>query len=608
MLYVFADCLLDTRRYVLCRAGRCYRLRPKVFQVLTYLLTHRDRVIPKQELCEHVWVAQAVSDATIENCIKAVRQVIGDDGRAQRLIRTLYGHGYCFVAPVAISPEAPPALPALDEMLRVPVPVPTFRQVLTQEAASAMLARPRQQYHQQMVQVLTEQFPETAEYQPELLAYHYTAAGLSEPAIVYWQRAGQHAVYRAAHGEALAHFTKGLELLHTLPVTPARARQELTLQCSLGVQLGTEGAATPEVEYAYARALELCQQVEETSALLPVLYGLSRLCKKRGELRRACELGEQFLTLAQRQHDPALLLCGHYAVGDALLWRGEFTAARMHLEQGISAYEPQRHHPHDYLYESDPWLACVGALSMTLWFLGYPDQALQRSTEALTHAQALSHPYTLARTLGYVTGLYWLRRDWQLLQERAELLRTLAAKQGFTELLALATKRCGLALIGQGQAAAGFPQIQQSMATLLALRTEERRATLLTQLAMMHGQVGQPEEGLRLLAEAMAARQITEERLDEVGRYRLKGELLLMLPQPDARQAEDCFYRALAIARQQRAKSSELRTALCLSRLWQQQGKRAEARQLLAEIYHWFTEGFASVDLQETRMLLEALG
>jgi tetratricopeptide (TPR) repeat protein len=489
------------------------------------------------------------------------------------------------------------------------VPVSSFGHVLTKEGAShSLLESPRQQYHQQIAQVLTEQFPETAAYQPELLAHHYTAAGLSEPAIAYWQRAGQHAVHRAAHSEALVHFTKGLELLHMLPVTPDRARQELTLQCSLGVQLATEGSATPEVEYAYTRALELCQQVGETPELLPILYGLSRFYKKRGELRWACALGEQFLTLAQCQPDPVLLLRGHYAVGDALLWQGEFTAARVHLERGIAAYDPQQCHSHDHLYESDPWLACLGALSMTLWFLGYPDQALQRNNEALILARELSHPYSLARTLAYVTGLHWLRRDWQLLQERAEVLRTLAAKQGFTELLALATKRCGLALIGQGQAAVGLLQLQQSMATLLALRTEERRATLLTQLAMMHGQMGQPEEGLRLLAEAMTVRQTTEERLDEVGRYRLKGELLLMLPQPDVRQAEGCFWQALAIARRQRARSSELRTALCLSRLWQQQGKRAEARQLLAELYHWFTEGFNSADLQEASALLEVLG
>ena len=242
--------------------------------------------------------------------------------------------------------------------------------------------------------------PRRRHQQPAWLAHHYTEAGCAEQAIPYWQQAGQRAVDRSAHAEAIAHFTQGLALLRTLPVTPARARQELTLQCSLGVQLATRGAATPEVERTYARALELCQQVGNTQELFPVLYGLSRLYKKRGKLRRARDLGEQLLVLAQYQGDAALLLRGHYVLGDALLWLGEFPAARAHLEQGIAVYDPQQHDTHDLLYEADPWLGCLGALSVTLWFLGYPDQALQRSAEALAMAHELSHPYSLARVLG----------------------------------------------------------------------------------------------------------------------------------------------------------------------------------------------------------------
>jgi predicted ATPase len=390
-------------------------------------------------------------------------------------------------------------------------------------------------------------------------------------------------------------------------VTTERVRQELTLQCSLGVQLAAQGSATPEVEHTYTRALELCQQVGDARELFPVLFGLSRFYKKRGKLQKADELGEQFLSLVQDQHDAALLLCGHYALGDALFWRGEFTAARAHLEQGIAFHNPRQHDTHAFLYEPDPALSCLGILSLTLWFLGYPDQALQRSHEALALAQASSHPYSLARALANAAALHALRREWQVLQERAEALQTLATAQGFAELLASATRSYGLALVEQGQVTEGIVQMQQSMTALQMLKTEDGQATHLAQLAKMYGRAGQAEEGLRLLTRAMAARQDTEERFDDVGRLRLKGELLLMLPHPDGRQAESSFRQALAVARSQQAKSLELRTALRLSRLWQQQGQREKARQLLAPIYGWFTEGFETADLQEARTLLAEL-
>ena len=184
------------------------------------------------------------------------------------------------------------------------------------------------------------------------------------------------------------------------------------MQCSLGVQLATRGSATPEVERTYARALELCQQVGNAQALFPVLYGLSRLYKKRGQLRRARDLGEQLLVLAQRQGNSALLLRGHYVLGDILLWSGEFPAARVHLEQGLAVYDPRQHDTQDLLYEADPWLGCLGALSVTLWFLGYPDQAAQRSVESLALAHELSHPYSLARVLVDAAYLHWFCGEW----------------------------------------------------------------------------------------------------------------------------------------------------------------------------------------------------
>jgi predicted ATPase len=252
-------------------------------------------------------------------------------------------------------------------------------------------------------------------------------------------------------------------------------------------------------------------------------------------------------------------------------------------------------------------LSCLGVLSLTLWFLGYPDRAVQCSHEAFAMAQEASHPYSLARALYYAAALHALRREWQALQERAEALRALAATHGFAEMLASAIRSHGLAMVEQGQVAEGIAQMQQGMTDLQILRTVDGQATQLAQLAKMYGHAGQPEEGLRLLSTAMTARQDTEERFDEVGRFRLKGELLLLLPHPDMRQAARCLRQALAIARRQQAKALELRTALRLSRLWQQQGKREQAYEILAPIYGWFTEGFTTADLQEARALIEAL-
>jgi DNA-binding winged helix-turn-helix (wHTH) protein/predicted ATPase len=498
----------------------------------------------------------------------------------------------------------------LHETRLVPESIYTFKHVLTQEAAyHSLLPSTRQQLHQQIAHVLEVRFPESTTTQPELLAHHYTEAGLSETAMAYWQRAGQRAVEHSAHVEAITHFRQGLELLYTLPVTPERDQRELALQRSLAVLLSIRYSATREVEDAYARAVELCRQVGNTQELFPVLYGLRRFYKKRGKLQRARELGEQLLTLAQGQHDPVLLLCGHYALGDTLLWLGAFQAARTQLECGMTYYDPQR--SGRYIFpdgSAAPGPVCLGSLSWTLWYLGYPEQALQRSHAALTLAYELGHPVSLGIALTCAATLHMFRQEWQMLRERAEALWALAAKHGFAQQMASATRYRGIALFWQGQITEGIAQIQQGLAALQTMRTQEGRASQLAWLAQTYGHTGQPEEGLCLIDEAMAATHDTEERSAQAHRYRIKGELLLLQPRPDSTQAESCLQQALAIARQQHAKSLELQAALPLCRLWQQQGRRENARQLLAPLYGWFIEGFETPDLQEAKALLEELG
>jgi predicted ATPase len=481
-----------------------------------------------------------------------------------------------------------------------------FKHALIQDAAyQSLLKSTRQQYHQRIAQILEARFPETVARQPELLAHHYTEAGLHVPAITYWQQAGEQATQRSAHVEAIAHCSKGVELLKTLPETPERALQELTLQRMLGVSLlSTKGFAAPEVESAYARARALCQQVGDTAHLGPVLFGLWGFYKVRDDLQTAREVAEELLTLGQRRDDPALRLQGHRALGDSLISLGEFVAGLTHVEQGIALYDAQRHRAHAFLYGQDPGAGCLSYAAQALWVLGYPDQALQRSQASLTLAHGLSHPFSLAHTLFFVVTVHAWRREWDVAQTHAEALLALATEMGFAQYVARGTYLRGWALAMQGQAEEGIAQLRQGLDALWATGSGQKR--LMAMLAQAYGHSGHIAEGLAVLADVLAGGANPGGR-DGGPLYRLKGDLLVRQALPDEPQAEVCFQQALTVAHHQQARSWELRAATSLARLWQQQGKYEEARELLAPIYGWFTEGFDTADLQEAKTLLEAL-
>jgi TOMM system kinase/cyclase fusion protein len=483
-----------------------------------------------------------------------------------------------------------------------------FKHALIQEAAYQSLLRSmRQQYHQRIAQVLEACFPDLCETQPELLAHHYTEAGLLAQAIPYWQQAGQRALRRSANVEAIEHLTRGLDILKTLPDIPDYAQRELDLQVALGPALmATKGLAAPEVEYAYTRARELCHQVGETPQLFSVLMGLCMFYRQRGAFQTACQVGEQCLALAQHVDAPALLLEAHCALGVPLFYLGELALSRFHLEQGSALYNLQQSRSHAFRYGLDPGVNCL-LVAWPLWLLGYPDQALERSREALTLAQELSHPYSLAYALQSAMRLHRFRREVQAAREQAEDLVTLSDQQGFAQWLAGGTMMCGWALTVQGQEGEGMAQMHHGLTAWRAMGIEAGLPYWLAMLAEAYGSTGQVEAGRRVLAEALTLVDTTEERWWEAELHRLEGELLLALSTDHAAQAETCFHQALDIARRQQAKSLELRAAMSLSRLWQQQGKRAEAYQLLAETYGWFTEGFDTADLQEAKALLAEL-
>ena len=487
-----------------------------------------------------------------------------------------------------------------------------FKHALIQDTAyESLLHRTRQRYHHRIAQVLEERFTETVEIQPELVARHYTEAKRASQAIPYWQQAGQTAAQRSANVEAIGHLNSGLELVATLPDTPERVQQEVTLQITLGPLLSaTRGYFDPEVEHTYAHALELCRQAGETPQLLPVLRGLQLFYDTRGEHQKARVLAEQYLNLAQTLHDPTLLVGAHLALGQTVYWLGDFTLAASHFEQGLALYDSYQHDIQTWA-GGHPGVQCLGYLAWVLWWLGYPEQALEKGQAALALAKTLSHPFSLANGFHMLAVLQHIRGDAQATRELAEANLALSTEQGFTAYVLAGTYLRGWALTEQGQWDEGMAQMSQFLTTLQAVGAKLAFPYFLAYMAEANGKVGRTTEGLSVLDEALDWVETMDERSHEAEVYRLKGVLTLQDSEqsPAARvtAAEDCFLRALAVARQQRTKLCELRSATGLARLWQQQGKQAEARDLLAPVYDWFTEGFDTADLKDAEALLDQL-
>jgi predicted ATPase/class 3 adenylate cyclase len=486
----------------------------------------------------------------------------------------------------------------------------TFKHALTQEVAyNAVLVERRRGLHERAAQAIEGLFAERLSEHYHALAHHYSRSGNTPKAVDYLHRAGQQAVERSAYAEAVSHLTTALDLLTTLPESRARSQQELTVQMALGAALRpTKGAGAPEVEQQYTRARALCEQVGEPLQLFRVLWGLWSVYGTRGEYQTSRALAEQLLSLAQRLHDPDLLLEAHHALWTTLLSGGEPAAARSHQEQGMRLYDPQRHRTHAGLYSGhDPGVCCRMLAAQSLWLLGYPDQAVASIQAALALAQQLAHPVSLTQALYRAAMLHHQRREAPLTQTRAEAAMTIATEQGFPQLLAQSTPLRGWALAARGHGDEGITQIQQGLAAYRATGAAAYQPYHLALLAEASAQVGQTAAGLEALAEALATVAKSRARWWEAELYRLRGELLLQQSVAQPGEAEVCFQQALDIACRQQAKSLELRAAMSLSRLWQQQGKRAEAYELLAPVYGWFTESFDTDDLQEAKALLEEL-
>ena len=479
----------------------------------------------------------------------------------------------------------------------------TFKHALTHEVAyGSLLQERRRVLHARIVEAIERLYPDRLAEQVERLAHHAFRGEMWDKTVAYLHEAGRKAAARSAYKEAASYFEQALEALRHLPESRQTLEQAINIRVDLGPALiAIGGYSAPEVERIYTQAREMCERLGETPQLFPVLWGLARVYDHR-DLNMGREMGEQLLALAERVREPALLLEAHHERWANLFSLGELTSALTHTERGIELYNPQEHRQYAFLYGGhDPGVCGLRHAAMTLWLLGYPDQALERSRDALALAQKLSHPYSLVHALFYSAWVHQQRGERQAVDERIGAAVTLATEQGFTRWVLQGAVLQGWLLAQHGKGQEGILKMRQG-ATVV-----REQSYYAVPLAEAYGKEGQSEEGLRVISEELARVHKIGERFYEVELYRIKGELLLKKPVTDEEQAEGCFQKALEVARSQSAKSLELRATMSLSRLWQKRGKQKEARQLLAEIYSWFTEGFDTADLKAAKALLEEL-
>ncbi len=486
----------------------------------------------------------------------------------------------------------------------------TFKHALTHEVAYGSLLRERRRaLHRKIAEAIESAYAARLAEQLERLAHHYTEAGLAEKAVDYWLQAGKRAIERSANAEAIGQLTKGLELLGTLPDTPERDLKELMLQIAMGVPLqDTKGPGSPEAGRAYSRARELCcGEGTVVSDHFVVVWGLWRFYRQGAEFEEARERAAELLDLAQRQQDPALLIQAHHAQWTTRFLIGEFASAREHAEQGVALYSPDDHHAQAFLFGGhDPCVCGHTIAAESLWALGYPDQAMMRTNEALALARDLDHPSSLALALGECAKMHHWRGEEPEAGKQAEALIALAAEQEFAHKLSTGSYLQGWALTLQGRDEEGLGEMREALVQAGA-RAEIEEPYFVSLLALAYARLGRIDEGLSALGKAFALTDGSGMRYWEAELYRLKGELLLASPDGRRPEAESCFHKAIEVAQGQSARSLELRAATSLARLWRGQGKPSQARDVLEPVYDWFTEGFDTPDLKEAKALLDDL-
>jgi predicted ATPase len=484
----------------------------------------------------------------------------------------------------------------------------TFKHALVQDAVHGSLLRStRQQLHAQIAEALETHSPDLMDSQPDLFAQHYAEAGLVEKSVAYWGKAGHRSVARSAMAEAAAQFQRGVDQLALLPDTPERQRQELELHISLAaVLIAVRGPAALETGKAHARARALWEKLGSPPEFFRVPYGQSLYHLHRAEFDRALRLDEHFLRLSRQREDSAGLVLGHYSTGRTLMFAGRFASSRSHLEEAIALYDPISHSSLGHQAGIHPRVGSRATLAIGVLCIGYPDQALAQSGAAITEARKLAHPPSLAMSLDNSARLLTLVGDSAALSEPVDQLVALAIDQGFPFWRALATIYRGWAMVKNGDVAEGMSFLHSGSTASRAAGAELWVPSHIALLAVACEIAGKIEEALALLDDALCIVESTGGRWLAAELNRHKGLLLLRQGHPEA--AEQLYCEALRIAEEQEAKLWELRAAVNIARLRRDQARHAEARDVLAPVYGWFTEGFDTPDLKEARALLDELG
>ena len=489
-----------------------------------------------------------------------------------------------------------------------------FKHGLVQDAAYSTLLRERRRgLHARIAEVLDTQFPEIAESQPELVARHCTEAGLIEKSAVLWAKAGRRSQSRSALVEAIAQFNRALDLKATLPATPALRREQIELQVAIIGPLGhVKGLSSAEVKAAIETARVLIEEAEalgeapENPLLLySVLYGtwVANAAAFNGDA--LLTLAAQFLALAEKQGAAVPLMIGHTIMAFSLLSTGNPAHGRRHCDHALALHDPAVHRPLAMLFGQDPRTANLVLRSMALWFLGYPEAALADANLSVNEARVTGEAGTLFQALCHAIVTHFLCGNFPTAEKLANELFTLADEQDAVMWKPSALLYRGWVLAVTDRASEAVQLITPALATYQSSGSTALSPVGLSMLSKSHADLGQIEDARRSVDEAKMLIERTKETWFEAHVDLIAGEIALKSPQPDAAKAEAYFEQALAVARRQQAKSWELRAATSMARLWRDQGKPRQARELLAPIYGWFTEGFDTLDLKEAKALLK---
>jgi class 3 adenylate cyclase/predicted ATPase len=491
-----------------------------------------------------------------------------------------------------------------------------FKHALVQDAAYGTLLRePRRALHARIAEALETRFEELAESQPELLARHCAGAGLAEKAAGLWGKAGRRSMARSALIEATEQFTRAINQMAVMPPSPARRRELIKFQVGLTYALmHTQGSAAIETKVSLGQARSLIEQAEaleepldDPLLLFSVLYGFWAANQRDFNGDETLNVAVQFMALAEKQGTIAPLMIGNRLMGWSLISTGDIQKGKTHLDRAIALYDPCVHRTLGTQFGYDVRVSALAYRSIGLWLLGYPEAALADTERALEEAREVDQAATLMFALNVTILTHLFRRDHAAATAQYDQLVGLAGEKGvsFRKATGMAKQGCTMALAGK--TAEAVQMISTGITELRSTRSTIFMPLYLSHLALAHADLRQFSDALRCTGEAMDAMQTTKERWCEAEVYRIAGEIELMLEEPNESKAQALFERALAVARQQAAKSLELRAAMSMTRLWFNQGKRQQAYDVLAPIFDWFTEGFDTLDLKRAKTLLDGL-